>query len=95
MSRQRIPLLSRLSANPEIFGGKPIIRDMRTSVEMILNLLAQGASPQELLNDYPGLESEDIQACIAYTHAVIANDTIDFILPSSKSRSMSHNAIPG
>lgn len=95
MSRQRIPLLSRLSANPEIFGGKPIIRDMRISVEMILNLLAQGASVQELKSDYPGLDSEDIQACIAYAHAVIANDTIDFIPPVSESRTTRHNAIPG
>ena len=93
MTNQRIPLLSRLSAKPEIFGGKPIIRDMRISVEMILNLLAQGASIQELLADYPGLEKEDIQACIAYAHSVIAHDTIDFIPPDSKSQAVSR-AIP-
>ena len=70
-------LLSRIVADPAIFGGKPIVRGMRISVEMILGLLAQGESWDNLLDDYPDLEIDDIRACLAYAHAVIANDSLD------------------
>ncbi len=72
-------LLSRITASQDIFGGKPIIRGMRISVELILGLLAQGATWEELLADYPDLEPEDIRACLMYAHAVIANDSLDAI----------------
>jgi uncharacterized protein (DUF433 family) len=52
-------LLNRITANPEIFGGKPIIRGMRISVELIRSLLAQGESIDSILGDYPELEAED------------------------------------
>ena len=68
-------LLQRITVRPEVFGGKPIIRDMRISVELILSLLAQGVTPEALLDDYPDLEMEDIRACLTYAHAVIAGDT--------------------
>jgi uncharacterized protein (DUF433 family) len=70
-------LLERITADPEIFGGKPIIRSMRVSVELILSLLAQGESAEAILADYPGLEPEDVRACLAYAHAVIAHDSLD------------------
>jgi len=70
-------LLKRITANPEIFSGKPIIRGMRISVEIVLSLLAQGAPIQELLDDFPDLEEDDIKACLAYAHAVIAHDSLD------------------
>jgi len=69
-------MLSRITSNPDIFGGKPIIRGMRISVELILALLAQGETQAELLEDYPDLEPEDIRACVAYAHAVIAHDSL-------------------
>ena len=69
-------LLERVTARPDVFGGKPIVRDMRITVELILSLLSQGATQEELLDDYPGLEPEDIRACIAYAHTVIAGDTL-------------------
>ena len=69
-------LLRRITARPDVFGGKPIIRDMRVSVELILSLLAQGVSQEELLDDYPDLEPDDIRACIAYARAVIAGDSL-------------------
>jgi uncharacterized protein (DUF433 family) len=72
-------LLSRITVNPGIFGGKPIIRGMRISVELILSLLAQGETPEGLLGDYPDLEIDDIRACLAYAHAVIAHDALDAI----------------
>ena len=69
-------LLERITARSDVFGGKPIIRDMRVSVELVLSLLAQGVTPEEILDDYPRLEAEDIRACIAYAHAVVAGDTL-------------------
>ena len=69
-------LLERITARPDVFGGKPIVRDVRISVELILSLLSQGATQEELLDDYPGLEPEDIRACIAYAHTVISGDTL-------------------
>lgn len=69
-------LLQRITARPDVFGGKPIIRDMRVSVELVLSLLSQGATQNEVLDDYPDMEPEDIRACIAYAHTVIAGDTL-------------------
>lgn len=77
MSEQE--LLKRITANPEIFGGKPIIRGMRISVELILSLLAQGVTIEAILADYPDLERDDIRACLAYAHAVIAHDSLDAV----------------
>ena len=72
-------LLKRITANPEIFGGKPIIRGLRISVELVLSLLAQGENWDNILVDYPDLEIDDIRACLAYAHAVIANDSLDMV----------------
>lgn len=69
-------LLRRITARPDVFGGKPIIRNMRISVELILSLMSQGATQAELLEDYPELQPEDILACIAYAHTIIAGDTL-------------------
>ena len=69
-------LLQRITARPDVFGGKPIVRHMRISVELILSLLSQGITQEELLDDYPELEIEDIRACIAYAHTVISGDTL-------------------
>ena len=72
-------LLRRITVNPEIFGGKPIIRGMRISVELILSLLAQGETPETILTDYSDLEPDDLRACLAYAHAVIAHDKLDSV----------------
>ena len=62
-------LLKRITVNPEIFGGKPIIREMRISVELILSLLVQGETEDAILVDYPDLTREDLRACLAYARA--------------------------
>ena len=72
-------LLGRITARPEVFSGKPIIRDMRISVELVLSLLAQGVTPEAILDDYPDLEPDDIRACTAYAHAIIARDTLSAV----------------
>ena len=58
--------LSRITINPKQCGGKPCIRGMRIRVKDVLELLAYGASEQEILQDYPYLEQEDIRACLHY-----------------------------
>ena len=72
-------LLGRITADREIFGGKAIIRGMRISVELILSLLAQGQAHERILADYPGLEPDDLRACLAYAHAAISHDKLDSI----------------
>ncbi|MGH8673352.1 MAG: DUF433 domain-containing protein [Burkholderiales bacterium] len=72
-------LLNRITADPKIFGGKPIVRGMRISVETVVSLLAQGESVEAILEDYPDLTREDVRACLAYAHAVIANDSLDAV----------------
>jgi uncharacterized protein (DUF433 family) len=76
-------VLDRITADPAIFGGKPIVRGMRISVELILSLLAQGKTQQAILDDYPGLEPEDIRACLAYAHAVVADDRLEDVAVAS------------
>lgn len=60
-------------------GGKPIIRGMRISVELILSLLAKGETEDAILADYPDLAREDLRACLTYAHAVIAQDSLDAV----------------
>ncbi len=72
-------LLSRITIRPTVFAGKPIIRDMRISVELILSLLAQGESWSDILADYPDLETDDIRACLEYARAVVANDSLELV----------------
>ena len=69
-------LLKRITARADVFGGKPIVRDLRISVGLILSLMSQGATQEEILDDYPDLEPEDLRACIAYAYTVIAGDTL-------------------
>lgn len=57
-------LLERITIDPTIMVGKPVIKGTRLTVEYILNLLAHGASTEEILREYRGLELEDIQACL-------------------------------
>ena len=76
---EQAKLLGRITARRDIFGGKPIIRDMRISVELVLSLLAQGVTPDAILDDYPDLEPDDIRACTAYAHAIIARDSLSAV----------------
>ena len=64
LSREK--LLQRIWIDPARCFGKPCIRGHRIWVSLILDLLASGTTEREILKDYPGLEREDIQACIAY-----------------------------
>ena len=59
-------LLDRITLAPEVMDGKPVIKGTRISVDLILNLLAHGASTEEILAEYDGLLSKDIQACLLF-----------------------------
>jgi len=69
-------LLQRITARPDIFGGKPIVRDMRIAVEHILGMLAAGDSVELVLQEYPFLESEDVQACLVFAHRSLAGEQV-------------------
>ena len=57
-------LLSRITVDPKVMVGKRVIRGTRLTVEFILNFLAHGATIEEIIDEYKGLEAEDIRACI-------------------------------
>ncbi len=59
-------LLERITLNPKVMVGKPVIKGTRLTVEFILNLLAHGATTAEITDEYQGLMPEDIQACLLF-----------------------------
>lgn len=67
-------LLERITIRPDVFGGKPIIRNHRIAVEHILGQIANGATTAELLEGYPFLGKEDIQACLVYAHRLVTHE---------------------
>ncbi len=70
----------RIDINPLIMVGKPVIRGTRITVELVLHKLAEGASEDELLEDYPQITREDIRAAVAYGAASVAHEEI-LLLP--------------
>jgi uncharacterized protein (DUF433 family) len=66
--------MDRITSNPNILGGKPIIRGTRISVEFVLELLASGMSEEEILSDYPHLTQEDIRACLQFAADSLKNE---------------------
>ena len=71
------PLLDRIGVNPGIFGGKPIIRGRRLAVEQVLGMLAHGDTAEVILQGYPWLEREDIQACLEYARRLVAHERVE------------------
>ena len=74
MSKQE--LLSRIATNPKIMVGKPIIRGLRITVDQILKTLAAGVNIKELLEDYPELEREDIEAALLYAAELVEEERV-------------------
>ena len=70
-------LLERITINPEIFGGKPIIRGRRIAVEHILGMLAAGTAAESILDHYPYLEGDDIRACLVYARRLVGNERVE------------------
>ncbi len=69
-------ILQRITARQDVFGGKPIIRDMRISVEHVLGMLASGEAMETILSEYPFLEADDIRACLLYAHRSMAGEQV-------------------
>lgn len=72
---ERKQLLERIALNPKIMVGKPVIRGTRLTVQYILNLLARGATVDEILQEYKGLTEEDILACLLYASETLEDTT--------------------
>ena len=70
-------LLERITIDPKIYGGKPIIRGRRLAVEHVLGMLAAGDTAEIILSGYDWLEAEDIQACLLYAKRLVANETVE------------------
>jgi len=70
-------LLERITVNPSIFGGKPIIRGHRLAVEHVLDMMAAGDSPEIILRGYDWLEYEDIRACLVFARKLVANERME------------------
>lgn len=64
-------LLERITSNPNVLAGKPVIQGTRLAVEFILNLLAHGATPREILEEYDGLTEADISACLLFAEKTL------------------------
>ena len=77
-------LMERITVRHDVFGGKPIIRDLRIAVEHVLGMLAAGDSAETILHEYPVLEPEDIQACLLYAHRSIAGEDVHERMPVSR-----------
>jgi uncharacterized protein (DUF433 family) len=69
-------LLERITINPDIMVGKPTIRGLRITVEQILKALAGGVAIKDLLEDYPELEPEDIQAVLLYAAELVSEEQV-------------------
>jgi uncharacterized protein (DUF433 family) len=72
----RDELLRRITLDPEVLAGKPVIRGMRLSVAQLVAEVAAGTSHAELLDDYPGLEEEDIKAALLYAADLLETERV-------------------
>jgi uncharacterized protein (DUF433 family) len=68
---------SRINIDPEICGGKPIIRGMRIRVSDVLDMLSAGMTEKEILNDFPYLEKKDIKECLKYASRLSSHQKIE------------------
>ena len=66
----------RISIDPEVLVGKPVVKGTRLAVEFIIDLMAQGWSEAEILRNYPGLQHDDIQACLGYASALLRAEKV-------------------
>jgi len=73
----------RITADPAVLVGKPVVRGTRLAVEFVLELIAAGWSFDEIVAEYPGLTVEDIRACVAYARDVLAEERV---FPAARAR---------
>lgn len=63
----------RITVNPDICNGKPVVRDTRITAQTVLEFLAAGDSPEDVLEEYPSLTRPDVQACLDYASRLMGN----------------------
>lgn len=73
-------LLNRITFNPDIFNGKPIVRGRRLAVEHVLGMLAAGDTIETLVDAYPWLEADDVRACLLFASKVVAQERIELLV---------------
>ncbi len=78
-------LLDRITVNPSIFGGKPIIRGRRLAVEHVLGMLAAGDRPEAIIEAHPWLEPDDIRACLVYAQRLVGHERVEPFLSETSS----------
>lgn len=69
-------LLDRITVDPDIFGGKPIVRGRRLAVEHVLGMLAAGDDVDTIVAGYPWLERDDVLACVEYARRLVAHERV-------------------
>lgn len=69
----------RIEVDARILTGKPVVKGTRSSVELILDLVASGCAEVEILTAYPGLTHEDVLACVAYAAEIVRNERVFLI----------------
>ena len=75
-------LLQRITTDPAVMVGKPVIQGTRLTVDYILNLLAHGATYEEILGEYEGLTQADIQACLLFATKSLQNTSFMPLSPA-------------
>ena len=73
---EKINIMDRITAHPDVMVGKPTIRGMRITVEQLLKALANGITTDQLLDDYPELEKEDIRAALLYASQLVDEERV-------------------
>lgn len=66
----------RIEVNEAVLAGKPVVKGSRLAVEYLIELLARGWTEHQILENHPGLESEDLRACLAYAHDVLSGEKV-------------------
>jgi len=76
---QEQTFLERITINPNIFGGKPIIRGRRLAVEHVLGIPAAGDTIENILEGYPWLNREDVLACLVFARRVVGHERVELV----------------
>jgi uncharacterized protein (DUF433 family) len=67
---------ARITLDPAVLAGKPVIRGTRLAVDFIIGLLAEGWSVTDILENYPGISREDVAACLAYARDILSSEKV-------------------
>mgnify|MGYP001559147965 CR=1 FL=1 len=76
-------ILDRITVNPGIFGGKPIVRGRRLAVEHVLGMLAAGDSIETIVEGYPWLERDDVLACLEYARRLVGHERVELLVTAA------------